>query len=109
MKQKKVPMRMCLGCHRMKPKKELIRIVKSAEGDITIDLTGKKSGRGAYMCKDTECLEKAQKGKKIEKTFEAPVQQDTYKLLSSQIGKNMVNNLESSISGGAFDGKNENS
>ena len=51
MKTKKIPMRMCLGCGEMKPKRELIRVVKSKEGDISLDLTGKKSGRGAYICK----------------------------------------------------------
>ena len=56
MKTKKIPMRMCLGCGEMKPKKELIRVVKSKEGEISLDLTGKKSGRGAYICHDAECL-----------------------------------------------------
>ena len=59
MKPKKIPMRMCNGCMEMKPKKELIRIVKNAEGEVSVDLTGKKSGRGAYICKSVECLEKA--------------------------------------------------
>ena len=59
MKTKKIPMRMCLGCGEMKPKRELIRVVKSKEGDISLDLTGKKSGRGAYICKSVECFEKA--------------------------------------------------
>ena len=61
MKTKKIPMRMCLGCGEMKPKRELIRVVKSKEGDISLDLTGKKSGRGAYICKSVECFEKARK------------------------------------------------
>ena len=56
---KKIPMRMCLGCGEMKPKKELIRAVKSPEGDISIDLTGKKNGRGAYICRSAECFRKA--------------------------------------------------
>ena len=58
MKTKKIPMRMCLGCGEMKPKRELIRVVKSKEGDISLDLTGKKSGRGAYICKSVECFGK---------------------------------------------------
>ena len=64
MKTKKIPMRMCLGCGEMKPKRELIRVVKSKEGDISLDLTGKKSGRGAYICKSVECFEKARKARK---------------------------------------------
>ena len=59
MKIKKIPLRMCTGCMEMKPKKELIRVVKSPEGEVSVDLTGKKSGRGAYICKNIECLEKA--------------------------------------------------
>ena len=66
MKTKKIPMRMCLGCGEMKPKRELIRVVKSKEGDISLDLTGKKSGRGAYICKSVECFEKARKARKFE-------------------------------------------
>lgn len=65
MKTKKIPMRMCLGCGEMKPKRELIRVVKSKEGDISLDLTGKKSGRGAYICKSVECFEKARKARKV--------------------------------------------
>ena len=56
MKPKKIPMRMCMGCNEMKPKKELIRIVKSPEGEISLDFTGKKPGRGAYICRDKECF-----------------------------------------------------
>ena len=67
MKTKKIPMRMCLGCGEMKPKRELIRVVKSKEGDISLDLTGKKSGRGAYICKSVECFEKARKARKFER------------------------------------------
>ena len=61
MAEKKIPMRKCLGCNEMKPKKELIRAVKSPEGEISLDLTGKKSGRGAYICKSAECIKKARK------------------------------------------------
>ena len=61
MKQKKVPMRMCLGCGEMKPKKELIRVVRNKEGETSLDLTGRKAGRGAYICKDIECFRKARK------------------------------------------------
>lgn len=69
MQQKRVPMRMCLGCSEMKPKKELVRIVRSPEGNVSIDFVGKASGRGAYICKDAECLTKAVKSKRLEKNF----------------------------------------
>ena len=61
MKQRKIPMRRCNGCNEQKPKNQLIRIVKSPEDEISLDLTGKKSGRGAYICYDVECLRKARK------------------------------------------------
>ena len=58
---RKIPMRKCTGCNEMKPKKELVRVVRSPEGEISLDLTGKKPGRGAYVCRDEECLKKARK------------------------------------------------
>lgn len=70
MKTKKIPMRMCVGCGEMKPKKELIRIVTDQEGNVSVDLTGKKSGRGAYICKSADCLKKAGKSKKFRVTDE---------------------------------------
>lgn len=73
MKIKKVPMRMCLGCQDMKPKKELIRIVKTTEDVIEIDPSGKRSGRGAYICPNAECLNKAIKAKRLEKAFQQVV------------------------------------
>ena len=80
MKTKKIPMRMCLGCGEMKPKRELIRVVKSKEGDISLDLTGKKSGRGAYICKSVECFEKARKARKFERSFSCMISEDIYNL-----------------------------
>ena len=65
MPDKKIPLRMCIGCREMKPKKELIRVVKAPNGDISLDITGKKNGRGAYVCKDAECIKKARKIKKM--------------------------------------------
>ncbi|MBP3793761.1 MAG: YlxR family protein [Ruminococcus sp.] len=70
MKTKKIPMRMCVGCGEMKPKKELIRIVTDPEGNVSVDPTGKKAGRGAYICKSSECLKKAGKSKKLRVTDE---------------------------------------
>jgi predicted RNA-binding protein YlxR (DUF448 family) len=85
-KQKKVPMRMCLGCQEMKPKKELIRVVKNKEDEISIDFTGKKPGRGAYICRDFSCFEKARKAKRLERTFEFPINDEIYETLGQQLG-----------------------
>ena len=70
MKTKKIPMRMCVGCGEKKKKKELIRIVTDPEGNVSVDPTGKKAGRGAYICKSSECLKKAGKSKKLRVTDE---------------------------------------
>lgn len=88
MKQKKVPLRMCLGCKEMKPKKELIRVVKNNEGEINIDLVGKKPGRGAYICKDVKCLEMAIKAKRLEKAFETTIDVEIYENLKNQLEEN---------------------
>lgn len=85
MKVKKIPMRMCTGCMQMKPKKELIRVVKSPEGDVSVDLTGKKSGRGAYLCKDTECLEKAVKAKRLGRNLEVTIDETILNTLKDEI------------------------
>ncbi len=85
MKQKKVPLRMCLGCQEMKPKRELIRIVKNKENEISVDASGKKQGRGAYICKSPECFEKARKGKRLEKAFEMKIDEDIYEMLKQQL------------------------
>ena len=69
MKEKKVPMRMCVGCREMKPKRELLRVVRSPEGEISIDVTGRKPGRGAYVCRSAECLKTALKQKQLERAF----------------------------------------
>lgn len=88
MKTKKIPMRMCLGCGEMKPKRELIRVVKSKEGDISLDLTGKKSGRGAYICKSVECFEKARKARKFERSFSCMISEDIYNSMEGELRKN---------------------
>lgn len=85
MKQKKIPLRMCLGCKEMKPKRELIRVVKNNEGEINIDLVGKKPGRGAYICKNVECLEQAIKAKRLEKAFETTIDVEIYNNLKNQL------------------------
>lgn len=85
MKQKKVPQRMCTGCMEMKPKKELIRVVRDTEGNISVDLTGKKNGRGAYVCRNAECLEKAFKAKRLQKNLEAQMDEEIYGRLRDEI------------------------
>ena len=70
---KKIPERTCMACNKQMPKKELLRIVKSKDGIIEVDLTGKKNGRGAYICKNEDCLNKIIKSKRLEKIFEMPV------------------------------------
>lgn len=90
MKQKKIPMRRCNGCNEQKPKKELIRIVKSPEGEISLDLTGKKSGRGAYICHNIDCLRKVRKSRRIDKTFEMTIPDEVYNSLEEQIAKDDI-------------------
>ena len=79
---------MCLGCQEMKSKKELIRIVRDKEGCTSVDFSGKKAGRGAYICKSMECFEKAKKGKRLEKTFEARIDEAVYETLKKQLEGN---------------------
>ncbi|MGB9678628.1 MAG: RNase P modulator RnpM [Thermoanaerobacteraceae bacterium] len=86
MKNKKIPLRMCLGCQEMKPKKELIRIVRrSVDGKVQVDLTGKVPGRGCYICKNTECLKKAVKSKRLDKALQVSVAEEIIKQLESEI------------------------
>lgn len=87
MKQKKVPMRMCLGCGEMKPKKELIRVVRNKEGETSLDLTGRKAGRGAYICKDIECFRKARKAKRFEKSFECRIDDAVYDSMEAELSE----------------------
>ena len=85
MKVKKIPQRKCVGCGEMKSNKELIRVVRSPEGDISLDLTGKKAGRGAYVCADKECIGKAYKARRLEKALEKQVNDDVYKKLLEEL------------------------
>ncbi len=82
---KKIPLRKCVGCHESKPKKELIRIVRSSEGEISVDTTGKKQGRGAYICPSADCLKKAVKSKAFDKTFEVKVPDEVYMNLAAEL------------------------
>ena len=82
---KKIPMRQCLGCREMKPKRELIRVVRSPEGEISLDFKGKKPGRGAYLCPDPACLQRARKSRALERAFEVTVPAEVYAALEEQM------------------------
>ena len=85
---KKQPLRKCTGCGESKPKRELVRVVNSPEGELSIDLTGKKNGRGAYICPDAECLKKARKAKRLERSFEMQVPDEIYERLEKELCAN---------------------
>ena len=82
---KKVPQRTCMGCQAKKEKRELVRIVRSPEGEISVDMTGKKPGRGAYICPDLECLNKVVKSKRLERSLETAISQEIYESLKEQL------------------------
>lgn len=82
---KKIPMRMCLGCNEMKPKRDLIRVVRSPEGEVSIDLTGKKSGRGAYICRSCGCFERARRARRFEKAFSCKISDEVYDTMESEL------------------------
>lgn len=85
MKQRKLPLRKCLGCGEVKDKRELVRVVKSPEGEISLDLTGKKSGRGAYICPNASCLGKARKAKRIDRAFDMTVPEEVYEAMEREL------------------------
>lgn len=87
MKQKKAPERLCLGCNKSRDKRELIRIVKNKDGEIFLDKSGKANGRGAYICDNRECLEKAIKSKRINKAFSCELPQEVFDSLRKAIEK----------------------
>ena len=82
---KKIPMRQCLGCREMKPKKELIRVVRSPQGEVSLDFKGKLPGRGAYVCPNPACLSKARKTKALERAFSAPLPDPVWEALEQQM------------------------
>jgi len=82
---KKIPMRQCTGCREMKPKRELVRIVRSPEGEVSVDLTGRKPGRGAYICHNADCLKKAIKTRALSRAFETEVPESIYETLLGQM------------------------
>lgn len=85
MKPKKIPMRMCLGCNEMKPKKELVRVVKTPENEICLDLVGKKNGRGAYICRSLECFNSARKNRCFEKNFSCKIEESVYEVMENEL------------------------
>lgn len=81
---KKIPMRKCIGCGEMKSKKELIRIIRTPEGEIVLDKTGRQNGRGAYICDDAECFKKARKNKGLERSFKQSINAEIYDALEKE-------------------------
>jgi len=82
---KKIPVRQCLGCREHKPKPELIRVVRSPEGEISLDFRGKKPGRGAYVCPSSECLKRVRKSKALERAFSCPLPDEVWVQLEAQM------------------------
>ena len=87
MSMKKVPFRQCIGCGEMKNKREMIRVIKTAEGEIFADATGRKNGRGAYLCPSMECFKKAVKNKGLERSFKMAIPQEVYQALEKEMEK----------------------
>ena len=84
-KVKKIPQRQCVGCREMKDKKSLLRVVKSPEGDVSLDFVGKKPGRGAYVCRDPQCLKKARKSRALDRMLEVSIPDEVYEALERQM------------------------
>lgn len=85
MATRKVPLRKCTGCGEMKEKRELVRVVRSKEGEVSLDLVGKKPGRGAYICKNAECLKLAKKAKRIERALDCQISPELYDIMEKEI------------------------
>ncbi len=83
--QKKIPMRQCMGCRERREKRALIRVVRTTEGQITLNFSGKLNGRGAYLCPDAECLKKARKSKALERSLETPIPEEVYIRLEKEM------------------------
>lgn len=80
-----MPQRQCIGCGEMKDKKDMIRVLKTPEGEITLDATGRKNGRGAYLCPSMECLKRARKGKGLERSFKMAIPEEVYEVLEKEM------------------------
>ena len=83
--QKKIPQRQCMGCRERKAKRELIRVVRETDGTVSLDFSGKRNGRGAYICPDPACLKKAQKAKSLERSLEVPIPDEVYARLDKEM------------------------
>ena len=88
LKKRKIPQRQCLGCNQHKPKLELLRVVRDPEGNVSLDFTGKSSGRGAYICKSLKCLQKARKSQRIEKNLECAIPDEVYDRMERELSEN---------------------
>ena len=97
MQQRKIPMRKCIGCMNSKPKRELLRIVRTPEGELKVDASGKLNGRGAYLCKDPACFDKMAKGRKLNRDFEMEIDASVYEML-----KENFNQVQHTSGGGAI-------
>lgn len=86
--QKKIPQRQCMGCRERKEKRELIRVVRSPEGQVSLDFRGKANGRGAYLCPNVECLRKAQRSKALERSLEVPIPEEIFARLEQEMEAN---------------------
>ena len=82
---KKIPQRQCVGCREMKEKRNLLRVVRSPEGEVTLDFSGKKPGRGAYVCHDAACLQRARKSKALERAFETSIAPEVYDAMEAEL------------------------
>ncbi len=91
---KKIPLRQCLGCREMKPKRELIRVVRSQEGDVSLDFNGRKPGRGAYVCPNMDCLKKARKARALERAFSAQIPEEVWSCLEQQMQQRPAMEIE---------------
>lgn len=85
--EKKIPQRQCMGCRERKAKRELIRVVRTTEGGVCLDFSGKLNGRGAYLCPRNECLEKAKKSKALDRSLEVPIPDEVYERLAKEMGQ----------------------
>ena len=83
--QRRIPERQCLGCNEHRPKKELLRVVRTPEGEIVLDFTGKRSGRGAYICQNVDCLKKARKSKRIDRSLNVSVPEEVYDRMEREL------------------------
>ena len=83
--QKKIPQRQCMGCRERKAKREMIRVVRMTDGNVSLDFSGKLNGRGAYICPKAECLKKAQKAKSLERSLEVPIPEEVYDRLAAEM------------------------